>query len=275
MRVSGRLESARMSDALVIAGRRFESRLMVGTGKFSSHEMMREALEASGAEIVTVALRRADLSGKHDPYANILEFIDSERYLLLPNTSGAMNAEEAVRLARLAAAAGLPKWVKLEIHPDPTYLLPDPIETLKAAEILVKEGFVVLPYINADPVLAKRLQEVGTATVMPLGSPIGTNRGLSTRDQLRIIIEQAIVPVVIDAGIGAPSHAAEAMEMGADAVLVNTAMAVASDPQRMARAFAMAVKAGREAYEIGVPSMRFTAEASSPLTGFLNEGAGS
>ena len=264
-----------MSDALVIAGRRFESRLMVGTGKFSSHEMMRDALEASGAEIVPVALRRADLSGKHDPYANILEFIDSDRYLLLPNTSGAMNAEEAVRLARLAAAAGLPKWVKLEIHPDPTYLLPDPIETLKAAEILVKEGFVVLPYINADPVLAKRLQEVGTATVMPLGSPIGTNRGLTTRDQLRIIIEQSIVPVVIDAGIGAPSHAAEAMEMGADAVLVNTAMAVASDPKRMARAFAMAVKAGREAYEIGVPSLRFTAEASSPLTGFLNEGAGS
>lgn len=259
-----------MSDDLVIAGRTFRSRLMVGTGKFSSHEMMREALEASGAEIVTVALRRADLSGKHDPYANILEFIDPERYLLLPNTSGAMNAEEAVRLARLAAAAGLPKWVKLEIHPDPTYLLPDPIETLKAAEILVKEGFVVLPYINADPVLAKRLQEVGTATVMPLGAPIGTNRGLTTRDQLRIIIEQATVPVVIDAGIGAPSHAAEAMELGADAVLVNTAMAVATDPRRMARAFAMAVQAGREAYEIGVPSMRFTADATSPLTAFLD-----
>lgn len=260
-----------MSDALVIAGRTFRSRLMVGTGKFSSHEMMRAALEASGAEIVTVALRRADLSGKHDPYANILEFIDSERYLLLPNTSGAMNAEEAVRLARLAAAAGLPKWVKLEIHPDPTYLLPDPIETLKAAEILVKEGFVVLPYINADPVLAKRLQEVGTATVMPLGSPIGTNRGLSTRDQLRIIIEQAIVPVVIDAGIGAPSHAAEAMELGADAVLVNTAMAVASDPERMARAFAMAVEAGREAWEIGMPTVRTTASATSPVSGFLAE----
>ena len=259
-----------MSDDLVIAGRTFRSRLMVGTGKFSSHEMMREALEASGAEIVTVALRRADLSGKHDPYANILEFIDPERYLLLPNTSGAMNAEEAVRLARLAVAAGLPKWVKLEIHPDPTYLLPDPIETLKAAEILVKEGFVVLPYINADPVLAKRLQEVGTATVMPLGAPIGTNRGLTTRDQLRIIIEQATVPVVIDAGIGAPSHAAEAMELGADAVLVNTAMAVATDPRRMARAFAMAVQAGREAYEIGVPSMRFTADATSPLTAFLD-----
>lgn len=269
------LESARMSEALVIAGRSFRSRLMVGTGKFSSHEMMRSALEASGAEIVTVALRRADLSGKHDPYANILEFIDPERYLLLPNTSGAMNAEEAVRLARLAVAAGLPKWVKLEIHPDPTYLLPDPIETLKAAEILVKEGFVVLPYINADPVLAKRLQEVGTATVMPLGSPIGTNRGLCTRDQLRIIIEQAIVPVVIDAGIGAPSHAAEAMELGADAVLVNTAIAVATDPQRMARAFALAVEAGREAYLIGVPQMRFTAEATSPLTAFLSESSAS
>ena len=262
---------ARMSEPLVIAGRTFRSRLMVGTGKFSSHEMMRAALEASGAEIVTVALRRADLSGKQDPYANILEFIDPAKYLLLPNTSGAMNAEEAVRLARLAAAAGLPKWVKLEIHPDPTYLLPDPIETLKAAEILVKEGFVVLPYINADPVLAKRLQEVGTATVMPLGAPIGSNRGLSTRDQIRIIIEQATVPVVVDAGIGVPSHAAEAMEMGADAVLVNTAMAVAADPVRMARAFALAVEAGREAYEIGVPEIRFTATATSPLTGFLND----
>jgi thiazole synthase len=263
------LDCARMADELVIAGRTFRSRLMVGTGKFSSHETMRQALEASGAEIVTVALRRADLTGKNDPYANILEFIDPERYLLLPNTSGAMNAEEAVRLARLAAAAGLPKWVKLEIHPDPTYLLPDPIETLKAAEILVNEGFVVLPYINADPVLAKRLQEVGTATVMPLGAPIGTNRGLTTRDQIRIIIEQATVPVVVDAGIGAPSHAAEAMELGADAVLVNTAMAVASDPLRMARAFAQAVHAGREAFLIGVPEMRFTAEPTSPLTAFF------
>ena len=259
-----------MSLPLVIAGRTFRSSLMVGTGKFSSHESMRDALEASGAEIVTVALRRADLTGKNDPYANILEFIDSEKYLLLPNTSGAMNADEAVRLARLAAAAGLPKWVKLEIHPDPTYLLPDPIETLKAAEILVNEGFIVLPYINADPVLAKRLQDVGTATVMPLGSPIGTNRGLSTRDQLRIIIEQATVPVVIDAGLGAPSHAAEAMEMGADAVLVNTAIAIASVPMRMARAFAMAVQAGRDAWEMGMPETRSHAEASSPLTGFLN-----
>jgi thiazole synthase len=259
---------SRMSR-LTIAGRTFRSRLFLGTGKFPSNESMRDALAASGAEIVTVALRRADLSGGHDPFANILDFIDPHRYLLLPNTSGAMNADEAVRLARLAAAAGLPKWVKLEIHPDPTWLLPDPIETLKAAETLVNEGFTVLPYINADPVLAKRLQEIGTATVMPLGSPIGTNRGLATRDQLRIIIEQATVPVVVDAGIGAPSHAAEAMELGADAVLVNTAIAIASDPSRMAVAFKQAVEAGREAYELGLPEVAPHAIATSPLTGFL------
>ena len=255
--------------SLTIAGRTFKSRLFLGTGKFPSNASMRDALAASGTEIVTVALRRADLTGKHDPYANILEFIDPEKYLILPNTSGAMNAEEAVRLARLAAAAGLPKWVKLEIHPDPTYLLPDPIETLKAAEILVKEGFTVLPYINADPVLAKRLQEAGTATVMPLGAPIGSNRGIATRDQIRIIIEQAIVPVVVDAGIGAPSHAAEAMELGADAVLVNTAIAIASDPVRMAIAFQKAVQAGREAFELGLPEVIDHASATSPLTGFL------
>ncbi len=230
---------------------------------------MRDALEASGAEIVTVALRRADLSGRKDPFANILEFIDASRFLLLPNTSGAMNAEEAVRLARLAAAAGLPKWIKLEIHPDPRYLLPDPVETLKAAEMLVKEGFTVLPYINADPVLAKRLQDAGTATVMPLGSPIGSNRGIRTRDQIRIIIEQAIVPVVVDAGLGAPSHAAEAMEMGADAVLVNTAIAVASDPNRMAGAFKWAVEAGRAAFECGLAASQEAASATSPLTAFL------
>src|SRR5687768_10683844 len=176
---------------LTIAGRQFRSRLMIGTGKFSSPQAMADALAASGTEIVTVALRRADLTGKKDPFANILEFVDPKRYLILPNTSGAMNAEEAVRLARLAAAAGLPKWVKLEIHPDPRYLLPDPIETLKATQILVAEGFTVLPYINADPVLAKRLQEAGSATVMPLGSPIGSNRGVESRGQLRIIIEQA------------------------------------------------------------------------------------
>jgi thiazole synthase len=254
---------------LTIAGRRFRSRLFLGTGKFSSNEAMRAALDASGAEIVTVALRRADLSGQRDAYANILEFIDPARYLILPNTSGAMNAAEAVRLARLAAAAGLPMWVKLEIHPDPTYLLPDPIETLKAAEILVNEGFVVLPYINADPVLAKRLQDVGVATVMPLGAPIGSNRGLATRDQIRIIIEQATVPVIVDAGLGAPSHAAQAMELGAAAVLINTAIAIASDPSRMAVAFKLAVQAGREAFELGLPEPSDHASATSPLTGFL------
>ncbi len=258
------------NNPLIIAGRSFRSRLILGTGKFSAPEAMRDALAASGTEIVTVALRRADLSGKQDPFANILEFIDPDKFLLLPNTSGAMNAEEAVRLARLAAAAGLPKWVKLEIHPDPRYLLPDPVETLKAAEILVREGFTVLPYINADPVLAKRLQDAGTATVMPLGSPIGSNRGLQTRDQLRIIIEQATVPVVVDAGLGAPSHAAEAMELGADAVLVNTAIAIASDPNRMAVAFKLAVEAGRAAYEIGLAAPRDSASPTSPLTAFLD-----
>src|SRR5437899_7612011 len=257
------------NQPLVIAGRIFRSRLILGTGKFSSPEAMRDALEASGAELVTVALRRADLSGKRDPFANILEFIDPEKYLLLPNTSGAMNAEEAVRLARLAVAAGLPNWIKLEIHPDPRYLLPDPIETLKAAEVLVKEGFVVLPYINADPVLAKRLEDVGTATVMPLGSPIGSNRGLQTREQLRIIIEQATIPVIVDAGLGAPSHAAEAMEMGADGVLVNTAIAVSSDPNRMAVAFKMAVEAGRAAFEAGLAAQHDAASPTSPLTAFL------
>jgi len=258
------------NQPLIIAGRIFRSRLILGTGKFSSPEVMRDALAASGAEMVTVALRRADLSGKRDPFANILEFVDPEKYLLLPNTSGAMNAEEAVRLARLAAAAGLPKWVKLEIHPDPRYLLPDPVETFKAAELLVKEGFTVLPYINADPVLSKRLQDAGCATVMPLGSPIGSNRGIQTRDQIRIIIEQATVPVVVDAGLGAPSHAAEAMELGADAVLVNTAIAVSFDPNRMSIAFKMAVEAGRAAYEAGLATQQETASPTSPLTGFLD-----
>ena len=258
-----------MSDKpskLKIADREFTSRLLVGTGKFASNELMRDALAASGTEIVTVALRRADLSGKHDPFANILDFIDPKRFLLLPNTSGARTAEDAVRLARLAASAGLPTWIKLEIHPDPRYLLPDPVETLAAAEILVKEGFTVLPYINADPVLAKRLQDVGTATVMPLGSPIGSNRGIETRPQIEIIIEQATVPVVVDAGLGAPSQAAEAMEMGADAVLVNTAIAIASDPVRMAQAFKKAIEAGHEAREIGLGEKQAAASATSPLT---------
>jgi thiazole synthase len=256
------------TDNLVIAGKNFASRLFLGTGKFSSGESMRDACRASGSELVTVALKRAALREK-DPFADILDFLETDRYLVLPNTAGAMNAEEAVRIARLAEAAGLPKWVKLEIHPDPNYLLPDPIETLKAAEQLVKEGFTVLPYINADPVLALRLQDAGCATVMPLGSPIGSNRGLETEAQIRIIIEQARVPVVVDAGIGAPSHAARAMEMGADAVLVNTAIAIASDPAGMARAFAAATQAGRDAWRIGMGTASERASATSPLTTFL------
>ena len=256
------------SDALVIAGRRFGSRLIVGTGKFPSPEIMKAALEASGAEMVTVALRRVDLNAPSD---SILDWIDLDRYILLPNTSGARTAEEAVRLARLARAAGCGNWLKLEVTPDPRYLLPDPVETLKAAGILVKEDFIVLPYINADPILAKRLADIGTATVMPLGSPIGSNQGLKTRALIEIIVEQATVPVVVDAGLGAPSHAAEAMEIGADAVLINTAIAVASDPVAMAIAFKKGVEAGYEARMAGIPSVKTDAEASSPLTGFLND----
>lgn len=254
---------------LLLGSRSFSSRLFLGTGKFSSSEMMRDALVASGSEMVTVALRRADLRNEGDPSANILDFIDREKYLVLPNTSGAMTAEEAVRLARLARAAGLPDWIKLEIHPDPRYLLPDPIETLRAAEVLVREGFTVLPYINADPVLAKRLEDVGVSAVMPLAAPIGTNKGLCTRELLAIIIEQARVPVVVDAGLGAPSHAAEAMEMGADAVLVNTAIAAAGNPVAMAAAFAQAVEAGHSAYLAGLPRVEHEAKATSPLTSFL------
>jgi thiazole synthase len=261
------------TEPLVIAGRTFRSRLLLGTGKFSSNEKMAAALDESGTEIVTVALRRADLTGKGDPFANILDFVDPKKYLLLPNTSGAMNADEAIRLARLARAAGMGEWVKLEIHPDPRYLLPDPIETLKAAEVLVKDGFKVLPYINADPVLAKRLEDAGTATVMPLGSPIGSNRGIETRAQIQIILDQCTVPVVVDAGIGAPSQAAEALEMGAAAVLVNTAIAIAPDPVRMARAFRMAVEAGREAFETGLADRGIRASATSPLTAFLHSAA--
>jgi thiazole synthase len=259
----------RVPDPLTIAGREFNSRLLLGTGKFSSNDTMSGTLVASGTEIVTVALRRADLSGKADPFANILDYINPEKYLLLPNTSGANTADEAVRLARLARSAGLPNWVKLEIHPDPTHLLPDPIETLRAAETLVQEGFIVLPYINADPVLAKRLQDTGVATVMPLGSPIGSNQGLLTKRQIQIIIEQASVPVIVDAGIGSPSHAAEAMEMGADAVLVNTAIAIAENPQEMASAFRLSVMAGHQARLAGLPAPEDKASPTSPLTTFL------
>ena len=256
------------TDPLEIAGRTFGSRLIVGTGKFGSYEVMRDALEASRTELVTVALRRVDLDATGGP--DILEFIDPDRYLLLPNTSGAVDADEAVRLAHLARAAGMPSWVKLEVTPEPRYLLPDAVETLKAAERLVAEGFTVLPYLNADPVLAQRLQEAGCATVMPLGSWIGSNKGLRTRDAVQIIVEQATVPVVVDAGLGAPSHAAECMEMGCDAVLANTAIAVAGDPVEMAGAFRLGVEAGRRAFLARGAPERETAEPSSPLTGFLD-----
>lgn len=255
-----------LHDPLVIAGRAFKSRLLLGTGKFGSPALMRAAIEASGAEIVTVALRRVDLA---DPADDILAHIDCDRFLLLPNTSGAQNADEAVRLARLARAAGCEPWVKLEVTPDPYYLLPDPIETLRATEILAAEGFTVLPYMGADPVLAKRLEEAGAAAVMPLGAPIGTNKGLRTRDAVSIIVEQATLPVIVDAGLGAPSHAAEALELGVDAVLVNTAIAVAGDPAGMARAFAAGVEAGRQAYLAGLGAQQDVADPSSPLTGVL------
>ncbi len=253
-------------DELIIAGRQFKSRLLIGTGKFASSKIMAEAVAAGGAEIVTVALRRVDITDQND---DMLAAIDRSKYLLLPNTSGARTADEAVRLSRLARAATGINWVKLEVTPDPYYLLPDPVETLKAAEMLVKEGFVVLPYINADPILSKRLQDAGTATVMPLGSPIGSSQGLKTRTAIEIIIEQANVPVVVDAGLGLPSHAAEAMEMGADAVLVNTAIATAAEPVKMAEAFKLAVIAGRAAYLSGAAAESKKASASSPLTGFL------
>ena len=251
-------------DPLRIAGREFSSRLFLGTGKFPSVAAMKAAVEASGTGVVTVALRRVDLDAPEEP---LLKALDGTRLLILPNTSGAQNAEEAVRLAKLARAAGLPSWIKLEVTPDPRTLLPDPVETLKAAEALVTLGFTVLPYINADPILAKRLQDAGTATVMPLAAPIGTAKGLRTRDAIALIIDQATVPVIVDAGLGAPSHAAEAMEMGADAVLVNTAIAVARDPAAMAEAFRMGVEAGRLAFRSGLAPGRAEAQASSPLRG--------
>lgn len=251
---------------LIIAGKEFNSRLFLGTGKFSSNSIMEQAIITSGSELVTVAMKRIHLDNSDD---NMLQHIQHEGVNLLPNTSGVRSAEEAVFAAQLAREAFGTNWLKLEIHPDPRYLLPDPVETLKATEILAKEGFVVLPYIPADPVLCKRLEEVGAAAVMPLGAPIGTNKGLLTRDFLQIIIEQSNVPVIVDAGIGAPSHAAEAMELGADAVLVNTAVAVAGDPIAMAKAFRKAVIAGRMAFEAGLPVQLQYAEASSPLTSFL------
>lgn len=251
---------------LKIADKIFTSRLFTGTGKFSSNQLMEEALIASGSELVTMALKRVDVNNEED---DILKHLSHPQFNLLPNTSGVRNAKEAVFAAQLAREALETNWLKLEIHPDPKYLLPDPIETLKAAEELTKLGFIVLPYVNADPVLCKRLEEVGTAAVMPLGSPIGSNKGLETKAMLEIIINQAKVPVVVDAGIGAPSHAAYAMELGADAVLVNTAIAVADDPIAMGKAFKMAVEAGRIAFEAKLGRQSVQAEASSPLTSFL------
>ena len=251
-------------DPLIIAGREFRSRLFVGTGKFPSNGALAAAIASSGTEMITVALRRIDPTADED----ILDAIPAG-VLLLTNTSGAVDAGEAIRLARLARAGGYPDWIKLEVTPDPRYLLPDPVETLRAAEVLAADGFNVLPYVNADPVLCKRLEEAGCATVMPLGSWIGSNQGLRTKAALEIIIEQATVPVVVDAGIGAPSQAAEAMEMGADAVLVNTAIGTAGDPAAMAAAFKLAVEAGRAGYLAGLPAAGRVADASSPLTGFL------
>src|SRR5438477_3159762 len=253
-------------DELVIAGRSFTSRLFLGTGKFPSVASLRDTIVSTGTEMVTVALRRVDPTADED----ILDALDLDRVLLLTNTSGADDAEEAVRLARLARAAGLPTWIKLEITPEPRYLLPDPVETLKAAEVLCAEGFTVLPYVNADPVLCKRLEEVGCATVMPLGSWIGSNQGLRTKAALEIIVEQSLVPVVVDAGICAPSQAAEAMVSGADALLVNTAIGTAADAPAMGGAFKQAVEAGRTAFLAGLPAVAGAADASSPLTGFLS-----
>ncbi len=255
-------------QTLKIAGQEFNSRLFLGTGKFGSSQLMEEAVLASGSEMVTVALKRVDLETDTD---SLLSHLQHPHIHLLPNTSGARNAKEAVFAAQLAREALETNWLKLEIHPDPRYLMPDAIETLKATEELAKLGFIVLPYIHADPVLCKRLEDVGTAAVMPLGSPIGSNKGLKTIDFLEIIIEQSKVPVIIDAGIGAPSDAAKAMELGADAVLVNTAIAVAGNPVEMAFAFRLAVQSGRMAYEAKLGKQIHQAIGSSPLTAFLGE----
>ena len=253
---------------LTIADKTFQSRLFTGTGKFSSADTMEQALTASGSELVTVALKRVDLREQED---DILSRLKSPSIHLLPNTSGVRNAKEAIFAAQMAREALETNWLKLEIHPDPKYLMPDPIETLIATEELAKLGFIVLPYIHADPVLCKRLEDAGTAAVMPLGAPIGSNKGLKTIDFLEIIISQSKVPVIVDAGIGAPSDAAKAMEIGADAVLVNTAIAVARDPIAMATAFKLAVESGRMAFKAGLGRINSGASATSPLTSFLDE----
>ncbi|MGB9600942.1 MAG: thiazole synthase [Myxococcota bacterium] len=253
-----------MDKPLKIADKEFKSRLLIGTGKFASSELLRKAIEASGSEIVTVAVRRVDIENREEP---ILKAIDRSKYLLLPNTSGARDAKEALKVAQIAREVLETNWIKLEVTPEPRTLLPDPVETYLAAKMMIEDGFVVLPYIPADPILAKRLEDLGCATVMPLGSPIGSNRGIRTEDAIRIIIENSNVPVVVDAGIGAPSHAAFAMEMGADAVLVNTCIATAKDPILMAEAIKEAVISGRKGYLSGIPPQSIYARASSPLKG--------
>jgi len=254
-----------MADVLKIGGKELASRLFLGTGKFASNKIIPEVVVASGAQVITVALRRVDAAFAEE---NILTYIPKD-CILMPNTSGARNAEEAVRIARLARAAGCGDWVKIEVVSDNRYLLPDNYETIKATEILTAEGFIVLPYMSPDLIVAKRLVEAGATAVMPLGAPIGTNRGLKTRELIRILIEEIPLPIIVDAGIGRPSEAAEAMEMGAAAVLVNTAIATAGDPVAMGRAFGMAVEAGRTAYTSGLGAIQQYASASSPLTGFL------
>jgi thiazole synthase len=262
-----RSEQTMAEDRLVIAGKEFKSRLMVGTGKYRNVEEMNAALEASGTEIVTVAIRRLDLDSPDKK--TLLDYIDWNKYTLLPNTAGCRTAEEAVRVARLARAMTQSNWVKLEVIPDPKYLLPDPIGTLEAAKILIADGFVVLPYIHADPVLAKRLEEAGTATVMPLGSAIGSGQGLLTTDEIKIIIENAVIPVVVDAGIGGAADAAQAMELGADACLVNTAIAMAQNPALMGEAISLGVQAGRKTYLAGRIPRKLYATASSPTEGVV------
>jgi thiazole synthase len=255
-------------DNLTIAGKPFKSRLFTGTGKFSSNQIMAKSLLASGTELVTVALKRVDMANPHD---DMLQHLTHDQFNLLPNTSGVRTAKEALFASELAREALETNWVKLEIHPDPKYLLPDPIETLAAATQLVKKGFVVLPYVHADPVLCKKLEDVGVSAVMPLGSPIGTNRGLEMEPMIKIIIEQSNIPVIVDAGIGAPSHAAQALELGADAVLVNTAIAVSSNPVEMGKAFKEAVIAGRRAYNARLGKLSYESKGSSPLTEFLDQ----
>ncbi len=256
-------------DILKIGDREFSSRLFVGTGKFSSPELMLESIKASESQMITVAMKRINML--NEATDDMLTHINREHVQFLPNTSGVRDAKEAVLAAQMSREIFNTPFIKLEIHPDPRYLLPDPVETLKATELLAKDGFIVLPYIQADPVLCKRLEEVGASAVMPLAAPIGTNKGLRTRDFIEIIIEQSCVPVVVDAGLGAPSHAAEAMEMGADAVLVNTAIAVAGNPVAMADAFRLATIAGRKTYLAGLGTVSSCAQASSPLTSFLND----